>query len=84
MRDDELPSALGKAEMARPVLHEALDADSLAYGCCLVALLGLTAAAKVRDPHTPLMACIATQSNPSVSLPYVFKHRRHRRLTGLC
>ena len=70
MRDDELPLASGEAGRAGPAMHRALDADSLAYGCCLVALLGLTAAAKVWSPHMPLMACTALRSGPAVSLPH--------------
>ena len=56
MRDDQLPAVSRAAERAGPAMHGALDPDSLAYGCFLVALLGLTAAAKVRGPHMPLVA----------------------------
>ena len=59
MRDDELPSASGQAERVGPAMYRALNLDSLAYGCCLVALLGLTAALKVWGPHMFLMACTA-------------------------
>lgn len=34
------------------LLHSFLDRDSLAWGCCLVALLGLTAVLKVSCCHT--------------------------------
>ena len=94
MRDDQLPSVSGEAERTAPATRGALNLDSLAYGCCLVALLGLTAAAKVLGPHTPLMACTvmrglhcmactAMRSGPSVCLPFMAKRWRHRRFNGL-
>ena len=84
MRDDELPPGSGQAERAGPAMHKALNSDSLAYGCCLVALLGLTAALKVWGPHSFLVTCTAMQSGPSVCLPSMPKHWSHRWLTGLC
>ena len=70
--------------MPEPAMHGALNLDSLAYGCCLVALLGLTAALKVWGLHGFLVTCTAVQSLPSVCLASIHKHRGHTRLTGLC
>ena len=84
MRDDELPSGSGQAGRAGPAMHKALNSDSFTYGCCLVALLGLTAALKVRGQHMPLTAIYTSmQYRPSFCLPCTTKDWCHRRLSGL-
>ena len=54
VRNNERPVEQARPEDMRSMLHRILSRDSSAYGCCLVALLGLTAVLKVHACHTCL------------------------------
>ena len=63
---DEGPLARARAQTAPLALHSFLDRGSIAYGACLVALLGLTAVLKARADLSSAYRSTSAFSN----LPY--------------